>query len=57
MKTGLIVLAALATAGLLHPGPVLAQDADDIGHGREIAQTICVACHVVARGQLGPVHK
>jgi mono/diheme cytochrome c family protein len=52
MKTGLTLLAALATAGLLHPSPLLAQDADDIGHGREIAHTICAACHVVARGQL-----
>jgi mono/diheme cytochrome c family protein len=52
MKTGLTLLAALATAGLLHPGPLLAQDADDIVHGREIARTICAACHVVARGQL-----
>jgi mono/diheme cytochrome c family protein len=52
MKAGLILLAALATAGLLHPSPALAQDADDIGHGREIAQTICATCHVVARGQL-----
>jgi mono/diheme cytochrome c family protein len=52
MKTGLTLLVALATAGLLHPSPLLAQDADDIGHGREIARTICAACHVVARGQL-----
>jgi mono/diheme cytochrome c family protein len=52
MKTGLTLLAALANAGILLPSPVLAQDADDIGRGREIAQTICSACHVVARGQL-----
>jgi mono/diheme cytochrome c family protein len=52
MKAGLSLLAALAAAGLLHPSPILAQDADDIGHGREIARTICAACHVVAKGQL-----
>jgi mono/diheme cytochrome c family protein len=51
MKTGLTLLVALAIAGLLHASPVLAQDAD-IGHGREIARTICAACHVVAKGQL-----
>jgi hypothetical protein len=38
MKTGLTLFAALATAGLLHSSPVLAQDADDIGQGREIAR-------------------
>jgi mono/diheme cytochrome c family protein len=52
VKTGLTHLAALANAGLLFPSPVLAQDADDVGHGREIARTICAACHVVASGQL-----
>jgi mono/diheme cytochrome c family protein len=52
MKIGLTFLAALANAGLLLPSPILAQDVDDIGHGREIARTICAACHVVARGQL-----
>ena len=44
--------AALAVAALLVPTPILAQDANDVGHGREIAQTICAACHVVAKGQL-----
>jgi len=43
-------LVALAAA-LLVPTPTLAQDADDVWHGREIAQTICAACHVVAKGQ------
>jgi mono/diheme cytochrome c family protein len=52
MKTGLTLLAALAVAGLLHPSPILAQGAEDIWHGREIARTICAACHVVAKGQL-----
>jgi len=47
------VLVGLA-AGLLAPAPSLAQDADDVRHGREIAQTICAACHVVAKGQLAP---
>jgi mono/diheme cytochrome c family protein len=45
------VLVALAAA-LLASTSSLAQDADDVGHGREIAHTICAACHVVAKGQL-----
>jgi mono/diheme cytochrome c family protein len=45
-----LILAALAAASLVS-APILAQDADDVGHGREIAQTICAACHVVAKGQ------
>jgi mono/diheme cytochrome c family protein len=52
MKTGLTLLAALAAAWLLRPSPILAQDADESGRGREIARTICAACHVVAKGQL-----
>ena len=52
MRTGLTLLATFAAAGLLHPSSVFAQDADDIGHGREIARTICAECHVVGRGQL-----
>src|SRR5260370_32775831 len=47
-----LILVALAAAALLDPSPILAQDADDVGHGREIAQTICAACHVVAKAQL-----
>jgi mono/diheme cytochrome c family protein len=47
-----VIFAALAAAALLDPSSILAQDADDVGHGREIAQTICAACHVVAKGQL-----
>ena len=43
---------ALAAAALLDPGSILAQHADDIVHGGEIARTICAACHVVAKGQL-----
>jgi mono/diheme cytochrome c family protein len=40
------------TAAILAPIPILAQDADDVWHGREIAHTICAACHVIAKGQL-----
>jgi mono/diheme cytochrome c family protein len=47
-----LILVALAAATRRDPTPILAQDADDIGHGREIAQTICAACHVVTKGQL-----
>jgi mono/diheme cytochrome c family protein len=36
---------------LLIPVSALAQEADNVGHGRQIAQTICVECHVVARDQ------
>jgi mono/diheme cytochrome c family protein len=49
MKNALL---ALMTAGTLFvPAPVLAQEADNVGHGRQIAQTICIACHVVAKDQ------
>jgi mono/diheme cytochrome c family protein len=47
-----LILVALAAAALLESTPILAQGADDVGHGREIAQTICAACHVLAKGQL-----
>jgi mono/diheme cytochrome c family protein len=50
MKTALIT-AAMTAATLLVPASVIAQEAGNVGHGREIAQTICVACHVVARDQ------
>ncbi len=46
-----LVLAAVASATLLHPAMTIAQDVGDIGQGREIARTICAACHVVAKGQ------
>jgi mono/diheme cytochrome c family protein len=46
-----ITLLAVAAAALLDPGPCLAQDANDIGHGRQIAQTICAACHVITKAQ------
>jgi mono/diheme cytochrome c family protein len=45
------LLVALA-APVLASSPSLGQDADDVAHGRVIAQTICAACHVVAKGQL-----
>jgi mono/diheme cytochrome c family protein len=51
MRIRLMITAFAATA-LLDAVPVLAQDAGDVGNGREIAQTICSACHVVAKGQL-----
>jgi mono/diheme cytochrome c family protein len=43
--------AALMGGALLLSVPVRAQDAGNVGHGREIAQNICSACHVVSRGQ------
>jgi mono/diheme cytochrome c family protein len=47
-----LMIASFAAAALVNPTPLLAQDAGDVGHGREIARTICSACHVVAKGQL-----
>ncbi len=44
-------LTALMGGALLLSVPVHAQDAGNVGHGREIAQNICSACHVVSRGQ------
>jgi mono/diheme cytochrome c family protein len=45
------LIAAVTAAALLVPASVRTQEADNVGHGRQIAQTICVACHVVSRGQ------
>lgn len=50
MKIHVVLVAFVAS--FLSPTPSLAQDADDVGHGRKIAHTICAACHVVAKGQL-----
>jgi len=47
-----VALIALASAILLEPAAIVAQDAADIGHGREIARTICAACHIVSKGQI-----
>jgi len=46
-----LLIAGMAVATLLVPVSVPAQEADNVGHGRQIAQTICVECHVVARDQ------
>jgi mono/diheme cytochrome c family protein len=46
-----LIFTAFATTALLDSAALLAQDAGDVGHGREIAQAICSACHVVAKGQ------
>jgi mono/diheme cytochrome c family protein len=45
------LIAGMTVATLLAPVPTLAQEADNVGHGRQVAQTICVECHVVARDQ------
>ena len=47
-----VALIALASATLLEPAAIVAQDAADIGHGHEIARTICAACHIVSKGQI-----
>jgi mono/diheme cytochrome c family protein len=47
-----LMIASFAATMLLDPSLLLAQDAGDVGQGRQIAQTICSACHVVAKGQL-----
>jgi mono/diheme cytochrome c family protein len=44
-------LATLMGGALFLSAPVRAQDSGNVGHGREIAQNICSACHVVSRGQ------
>ena len=49
MKKSLV--AGMTAATLLAPVTGFAQEARNVGHGREIAQTICVECHVVARDQ------
>ncbi|HLK83164.1 MAG TPA: c-type cytochrome [Xanthobacteraceae bacterium] len=52
MRIHMIIPVLTTATTLFEPAPLLAQDAGDVGHGREIAQTICSACHVVAKGQL-----
>jgi mono/diheme cytochrome c family protein len=49
MMRPVIALTMVALFGIV---PAFAQDGGDIGHGREIARTICAACHIVAKGQL-----
>src|SRR3974390_2555740 len=49
MKKSLV--AGMTAATLLAPATGFTQEARNVGHGREIAQTICIACHVVARDQ------
>jgi mono/diheme cytochrome c family protein len=45
------ITAAMTAATVLVPACVLAQEAGNVGHGRQIAQTICIACHIVARSR------
>src|ERR1700692_3065082 len=45
------ITAAMKAATVLVPACVLAQEAGNVGHGRQIRQTICIACHIVARDQ------
>ena len=45
------LVAVVMTATMVASVSALAQEADNVGHGRQIAQTICVACHIVARDQ------
>jgi mono/diheme cytochrome c family protein len=45
------LMAVMTTAATLVPACVLAQEADNVGHGRQIAQSICVECHIVAKDQ------
>lgn len=47
-----LIFTAFAATALIDPVPLPAQEASDVGHGREIARTICSTCHVVAKGQL-----
>src|SRR6516162_8649237 len=45
------LVAVVMTATMVASVSAIAQEADNVGHGRQIAQTICVACHIVARDQ------
>jgi cytochrome c len=47
-----VALIVLASATLLEPAAIVAQDATDVRRGREIARNICAACHVVSKGQI-----
>jgi mono/diheme cytochrome c family protein len=49
MRQSLLTLLTAAT--LSASACVLAQEAGNVGHGRQIAYTICIACHAVARDQ------
>jgi mono/diheme cytochrome c family protein len=46
---GSLLSVAGFVAGVVAPG--VAQEAGDVAAGRTIATTICVACHVVGRGE------
>jgi mono/diheme cytochrome c family protein len=46
-----LMITAFAATAIFDPMPLLAQDASEVGHGREIARTICSECHIVAKGQ------
>jgi mono/diheme cytochrome c family protein len=43
-----VVFAAVSAFGV---SPVIAQEEGDVAKGRTIATTICVACHVVGKGE------
>jgi hypothetical protein len=47
-----VAFIAVASATLLEPAAIVAQDVADVGRGREIARTICAACNVLSKGQI-----
>jgi mono/diheme cytochrome c family protein len=47
-----VIVAMIVAAMLVGSARLPAQEAGDIEHGREVARTICAACHVIAKGQL-----
>src|SRR5580704_911340 len=49
MRQSLLTLLTAAT--LSASASVLAQEAGNVGHGSQIAYTICIACHAVAKDQ------
>ena len=49
MRQSLLTLLTAAT--LSASASILAQEAGNVGHGRQIAYTICIACHAVTRDQ------
>ena len=48
---GKLLQALLTTATFPASASAFAQEAANVGHGRQIAYTICIACHAVARDQ------
>jgi mono/diheme cytochrome c family protein len=54
MNVRILAMLAASLPAVLGSVPQLAaQDIGDVANGRTIATTICIACHMVAKGELG----